>query len=606
MKPNKRIALGFSSSAFSLLQRIKTRGHAEIIALTPGAVSQIDIRSEEILIDRPEKLFQRFWGPDTTFIVIGAIGAVIRIIAPLLTEKTKDPAVLVMDSRAKNIVPILGGHKAGAEELACHLSEDFGAQSIFTGFSRTENFLSIDSFGDTWGWKRSGSIADWNNLMMHISKKLSISFEQNVGSTLWNSSEGALNLFSKKSNTENNSLNTPLFHICSEALNKCCWHPPMLWVGIGCEKNTSESLIERSLTKAFAEAGLAKEAIAGLATIDIKSNEIGIKSLQLKAELPIRFYTAEELAKVSVPNPSKIVQLEVDTHSVAEASSLLAAGKGGSLKFPKHIYKSLENEIGAVTIAISQSKEPFAPQRGELHLIGTGPGEISFLTNDSRYALSRSAIWIGYKRYLDLIEPLRRFDQVRIDSSLTNEKERCSEALRLATQGVCVALISSGDSGIYGMAGLALELWLAKTKAERPDFQVHPGISALQVAASKIGAPLMHDFCAISLSDCLTPWGQIEERIKAASDSDFVIAFYNPRSKERSWQLQKALNILMTNRSRKTPVVFAYQVGRSEEEVKVYTLESVPIDRVNMLTVLLVGNSDSFVNDGYVVTPRGY
>jgi cobalt-precorrin 5A hydrolase/precorrin-3B C17-methyltransferase len=221
-------------------------------------------------------------------------------------------------------------------------------------------------------------------------------------------------------------------------------------------------------------------------------------------------------------------------------------------------------------------------------------------------ALKRCTAWVGYKLYLDLLEPLRRPGQIRFDGQLTKEWDRCSEALELASQGAKVALISSGDSGIYGMAGLALELWLQKPEATRPHFQVHPGISALQLAAAKTGAPLMHDFCTISLSDRLTPWGVIEQRIQGAGLGDFVIALYNPRSKGRDWQLAKAREILLQHRQDTTPVAIARQLGRHDEEIRITTLGGLNPQEIDMLTVLLIGNSSSYSKDGRMVTPRGY
>ena len=183
---------------------------------------------------------------------------------------------------------------------------------------------------------------------------------------------------------------------------------------------------------------LAKEAVAGLATIDIKEDEAAIRDFQRDESLSIRFYSAKELLAISVPNPSARVKAEIGTSSVAEAAAILASGDKGKLKYEKHIYKAQNDERGAVTIAISESSEPFAPARGEIHLVGSGPGEPSFLTHDARFALARSSVWVGYKRYLDLLEPFRRFDQVRLDSSLTEERQRCSDALKLATEGVRV------------------------------------------------------------------------------------------------------------------------------------------------------------------------
>ena len=220
---------------------------------------------------------------------------------------------------------------------------------------------------------------------------------------------------------------------------------------------------------------------------------------------------------------------------------------------PNASRQSQSHEQGAVTVAIAEAIDPYAPQKGELHLIGSGPGDPSLLSGEARSALSRCCAWVGYSLYLDLLEPLRRADQIRFEGQLTREWDRCAEALRLAQQGAKVALISSGDSGIYGMAGLALELLLQQPEPSRPDFVVHPGISALQLAAARAGAPLMHDFCTVSLSDRLTPWPVIEKRLEAAAAGDFVIALYNPRSKGRDWQLGRAQEILQNHADQTTP-----------------------------------------------------
>jgi cobalt-precorrin 5A hydrolase/precorrin-3B C17-methyltransferase len=213
---------------------------------------------------------------------------------------------------------------------------------------------------------------------------------------------------------------------------------------------------------------------------------------------------------------------------------------------------------------------------------------------------------VGYGLYLDLLEPLRQVHQVRLDGQLTREWDRCAQALSLAQQGARVALISSGDSGIYGMAGLALELWLQQPEQDRPSFDVHPGISALQLAAARTGAPLMHDFCTVSLSDRLTPWPVIEQRLRAAASGDFVVALYNPRSKGRDWQLAKARDLLLEHRRGETPVLLARQLGRRDESQQLTDLSSLEPEQVDMLTVVLIGNSSSYARDGRMVTPRGY
>jgi cobalt-precorrin 5A hydrolase/precorrin-3B C17-methyltransferase len=292
---------------------------------------------------------------------------------------------------------------------------------------------------------------------------------------------------------------------------------------------------------------------------------------------------------------------------VAEAAALLAAGvTAEQLRVAKTIGRAEPGERGAATLAIAEAAASWAPARGALHLVGSGPGRLDLLSGDARRALAETTVWVGYGLYLDLLEPLRRPDQARRDGKLTEERARCAEALELARQGAKVALISSGDSGIYGMAGLALELWLALPEQERPRFEVHPGLSALQLAAARVGAPLMHDFCTISLSDRLTPWEVIEARLRASAAGDFVVALYNPRSLGRDWQLERARQLLLEGREGDTPVAIARQLGRRQEQVDLHTLATLPVEEVDMLTLVLIGNRSTYVRDGRMVTPRGY
>ena len=319
--------------------------------------------------------------------------------------------------------------------------------------------------------------------------------------------------------------------------------------------------------------------------------------------MPIRFFSKEDLSKIIVPNPSNVVQKEIGTPSVAEASCLLAAGEESKLLIEKKIFK---NQSGAVTIAVAESKNQYNPTHGEIHIIGSGPGDISFLTNNARKALSRCTVWIGYKMYLDLIKPLKRNDQVLIESKLTEEKERCSKAIKLAEEGIKVALISSGESGFYGMAGLLLELLQKIKKKYRPYFEVHPGISSVQLAAAISGAPLMNDFCSVSLSDKLTPWPLIEKRIKGALVGDFVIALFNPQSIERNWQLKSVIDICLQSRNGDTPVLLARPVGRENQTKKFFTLNTIPFKEIDMLSIIIIGNSQTTLVDEIFLTPRGY
>ncbi len=540
------------------------------------------------------------WGSAEAFVVVGACGLVVRQIAPLLQGKHQDPAVVVLDPLGRFVIPLLGAHGAGADALSERVAAVLGGQVVATGHSSGQGLLALDSFGRAWGWRRSPS-GDWGDLMRRAARPgATIQVCQEAGTPRWRDLEASRSLgFDQPAAA-------PDLKISEQRGEGCRWHPPCLWLGIGCERDTSLAVLEQLVDSQLQQLELAPEAVAGVASIDRKADETALLALAHRRQWPLRWFTAAQLAAVTVPNPSAAVAAEMGTASVAEAAALLAGGPEAALLAPKRVLRSQPPERGAATLAIARSAEQWAPAAGELHLVGSGPGRLDLLTADARLALARATVWVGYGLYLDLLEPLRRPDQLRCDGQLTQERARCAQALALASQGLNVALVSSGDSGIYAMAGLALELWLQQPAGARPQFAVHPGISALQLAAARAGAPLMHDFCTISLSDRLTPWTVIERRLEAAAAGDFVVALYNPRSRDRDWQLSRACDLLRAHRPDETPVVLARQLGRKEESVTLHTLATLPLKQVDMLTLVLVGNSTSRSQDGWMVTPRGY
>ena len=567
-----------------LLERLLLRGH----------IDRIKSADQDI-----NTALDQHWTAQKVVLIVGAVGAVTRLIAPRIQSKEQDPAVLVLDPKGDFIIPLLGGHSAGAEQRAREIAMDLGGQAVITGACAHEGRLPLDAFGEGWGWRRRGSVAGWRTLMVRQAQGFSINIHQSSGCSAWQCPESQ-HLLEKVASEAADLV------IGARLQGDCQWHPATLWIGIGCERNTSLSLVEKAITEALATAGLAKEAVAGIASAERKSNEPALQKLSQTRAWPFRTFAEQTLASIDVPNPSEVVRREMGTASVSEAAALLAAGDKSVLIQPKQISHPAPGEQGAVTVAIAEAPLPHAPGRGELHLVGSGPGDLSMLSGDAKSALSRCCAWVGYSLYLDLLEPLRRTDQIRFDGQLTREWDRCAEALRLAQQGAKVALISSGDSGIYGMAGLALELLLQQPEQDRPSFTVHPGISAFQLAAARAGAPLMHDFCSVSLSDRLTPWNVIEKRLEAAASGDFVVALYNPRSKGRDWQLGKAREILLRHRPPTTPVMLARQLGRAEESRQLTCLERLEPESVDMLTLVLIGNSSSRAEDGWMVTPRGY
>ena len=605
VKTSKRVAFGFSISAVPLLERLKASKHVDQIFISDFSTLSLGHQIEGLVESLPIDFLKNYWQKNNKLIFVGAIGAVVRLVSPFVESKENDPAVIVLDSKAKNVITLLGGHKQGGDAFANELGASLEAEVVCTSDSFTEKRISLDCFGEGWGWKRGGGEDDWRKLMIRQSKEQKNFVFQSKGSKLWQKLKASGNFTFLEKNDPISFENINLY-IGQENSKICSWHPPSIIIGIGCERNTDESLIQRAINESFDQNGLSLLSISGLATIDKKNDEVGLLNLSKKNQWPISFFTATELSKVNVPTPSNIVLNEMGTASVAEAAAILLGAKSGRLIQEKKIYYSKQDEFGAVTIALVELSTPFAPHKGELHLIGSGPGDLQMLTSDSRRALTRCSAWIGYTPYLNYLDSIRRPDQVRIDSELTFEKDRCQYALDLAKEGVKVALVSSGDCGIYGMAGLALELWLNEKIDSRPLFQVHPGISSFQMAAAKLGAPFMHDFCSISLSDLLTPWDQIERRIKSAAIGDFVIAIFNPKSKKRDWQLKKTVDLLIEFRKPCTPVAIARELGRPDESIEIHTLETLPFDQVDMLTILVIGNSQSVIKGNRFLTPRGY
>ncbi len=602
----KGIAIGFSHTSQEILKRLKKTEFINEIYIASSSLKTLK-GDHNISLIKPKSILLEKWDKLELIIFVGSVGASIRLINSLLSSKDKDPGVIVIDNKGSKIIPIIGAHQSNIQNIAFQICNLFGGKIIETNNSIDQNFLNIDSFGNQWGWKRSGDIEEWSKLVIKQSNNKEIFCNQLSGNNLWKNSElgNTITQLSYKDNEQKKSI----FHISIFGNHKNTWHPPILWIGLGCERNTSKELIEDSLQSFLATNNLSPLSIAGFATVDLKKDEKAILEISKEKNLPIKFFTSEELSAINTPNPSNVVLNEIGTSSVAEAACMLAAGEGSKLLKEKKIFKSTysaKSSFGAVTIAVCESKNQYSPLTGEIHVVGSGPGDISYLTNDARKALSKCSIWIGYKMYLDLIKPLKRKDQVMIESNLTEEKERCEKAIKLAEEGLKVALISSGESGFYGMAGLLLELIQKVNKDFRPSFEVHPGISSMQLAAALGGAPLMNDFCSISLSDKLTPWESIEKRIAGALLGDFVIAIFNPQSLERSWQLKRAIELCLGYRPGNTPVLLGRQVGRENQSKSFFSLDSMPLKDIDMLSIIIIGNSKTTLVDEIFLTPRGY
>jgi len=553
------------------------------------------------------------WGNHRALIFCLATGAVVRLISPLLRDKATDPAVVVLDEDGKFVISLSGGHQGGADQLARLLALHLGATPVLTGAANGLGLPGVDQLGIPFGWTKG--TGDWTAVSGAIARQEPIQVLQSAGSHLWQASLPADHPFhwgtGDRGTGDRGTAQvwiTPHLPVPS-AIPAVYWHPRVLWLGMGCERGTSKELIAQAVQQVFQEYHLADAAIAGVATIDLKADEGGLLEFCRDRTLPLRCFSAAELRSVEVPTPSAVVAAEVGTPSVAEAAALLAAGSSqadAALIVTKQIVRQA-GQSGAVTLAVAQAAQEYTGRSGNLWLVGTGPGAIAQITPAAQAAIAGADAVIGYSLYIDLIRPLLRPGQIVEASPITQERQRAERAIALARWGLTVAVISSGDCGIYGMAGLVLEQlraqgWDGKT----PAVQVFPGISALQSAASRVGAPLMHDFCAISLSDLLTPWAVIEQRLMAAAQADFVVALYNPKSKTRTEQIAIAQGILLQHRSAQTPVALVRSAYRPDQAIVLTTLAEFLEHPIDMLTTVLIGNHSTHRHADWMITPRGY
>ena len=550
------------------------------------------------------------WSKNKAFVFCLATGAVVRLIAPLLTNKAEDPAVVVIDAEGNHVISLCSGHQGKADLLTQLIASQLGAKAIITGASHSLSLPAMNTFGFTYGWRKGEG--DWTGTMAAVARQETVQIIQEDGSTLWQEHLPENHPF-YFGFADFQAQIKPQARIWISATKrkiapksdfpKVQWHPKVLWVGIGCERNTPKELIEIAIDETCKTYHLATEAIAGVASIDLKADETGIIEVCQQRNLIFKSFTYQQLSSINVPTPSEIVQQEVGTPSVAEAAAILA---GDNLLVSKQIFKS-DRHSGAVTVAIAKSDVEYVGSTGKLYLVGIGPGKLEQITPAAQTAIIEADVVIGYTLYIDLIKSLKRPEQIIESSPITQEQQRAQRAIKLARWGLTVAVVSSGDCGIYGMAGLVLEeLQVASWDGKTPKVQIFPGISAFQSAASRVGAPLMHDFCAISLSDLLTPWSVIQKRLIAAASGDFITALYNPRSQKRTEQIVTAQTIFFQHRQPDTPVAIVTGAYRANEQVTITTLAQMLEHPIDMLTTVIIGNTTTRNYADWMITPRGY
>jgi cobalt-precorrin 5A hydrolase/precorrin-3B C17-methyltransferase len=497
-----------------------------------------------------------------------ATGAVVRLLAPLLRGKTDDPGVVCVDEARRFAVALLGGHAGGANELAHAVADALGAQPVLTTGTDAVGLPGLD----TLGWPVEGSVAAVSRAMLD-------------GDPVRLEADATWPLPPLPVDTDGaHTLAVTDRLLALDALTAVL-RPPSLVVGVGASRGVHADEVEDLLERALADAGLSAQSVYALATVNEKADEAGLLELSARRGWPLLTHSAQELAAVDVPNPSAAPLRALGTPSVAEAAATLH----GELVVEK-------TRSAMATVAVARR----AP-RGRLALVGLGPGARDLLSPRAATELRRASVWVGLDQYVDQVRDLARPGTRLLVTGLGQEQERARSAVREAQRGHAVALVGSGDSGIYAMASPALE-------AAGHDLDVVgvPGITAALAASNLLGAPLGHDHASVSLSDLHTPWPAIEARIRAVAEGDLVVTFYNPRSRGRDWQLAKAVGMLLEHRPATTPVGVVTDASRPTETVVVTTLGELDVQQVTMLACVVVGSSQSRLVAGRFITPRGY
>jgi cobalt-precorrin 5A hydrolase / precorrin-3B C17-methyltransferase len=572
----------------------------EAVAHKVAAALGLAVHGREGRVDQADAYFgnaldhaRDLFAAGVPIIGVCASGILIRSVAPLLSDKLSEPPVLSVSDDGSVVIPLLGGHR-GANRLAQEIATVLEAKAAVTTAGDVAIGVALDA--PPAGYRLANPL-DAKDAMAAILAGEGISL---TGENIFDleANGGAVNLIVSEAPVEGNA-------------KTLVYHPQSYVVGVGCARNADAEELWSLVTTTLQNAGIAQGAVACVATIDLKGDEPAMNTVAKRLGVPLRLFTAEELEAQKIANPSDVVFAEVGCHGVSEGAALAASD--GKLVVEK-------TKTANTTCAIARADAPITEMkgrsRGRLSVVGIGPGQATWRTPEVSKLVAEADELVGYGLYIDLLGPLAH-GKIRSDFPLGGEEDRCRYALERAGEGRNVALVCSGDAGIYAMGALTFELLDRSPEAlgvsdaaRRVDVVCSPGVSALQGAAARAGAPLGHDFCTISLSDLLTPRDDIIRRLHAAAEGDFVIAFYNPVSKTRRTLLAEARDILLQHRPADTPVMLASSLGRPEEYVRYRRLADLEVDEVDMLTVVLVGSSNSRLaqlGEGpRMFTPRGY
>jgi cobalt-precorrin 5A hydrolase/precorrin-3B C17-methyltransferase len=550
------------------------------------------------------------WDQVDAVVVVGATGIAVRAVAPLLRSKAADPAVVCVDDAARHVVALTGGHAGGGNDLAVTVAGLLGAEAVLSTATDLAGLPALDRLpglvadgdlaGVTRSWldgrapriERDPTLAAWPVPLPSAGAD-----EQPPGGGRA-AAPSARAGDPRARSTPDAPADRGRVLVTDRAVARrpglVTLRPRSLVIGAGASRGADPAGLVELAASSLAGAGLHPGAVAGVATLDTKADEPAVAGLARHLGVPLVCFPPEVLADRTVPHPSPVVAAAVGTPSVAEAAALVAAGAGAALVVPKVVSAGRDS-----TLAVARRAGP----PGHLAVVGLGPGRPDQRTAEAAAAVRAAEVVIGYGPYVDQAADLLGPAQEVVRSPIGAEVDRCRLALERAAAGRRVALVCSGDAGVYALASLVGELAPA---AGWPPVDVVPGITAAVAAAALLGGPLGHDHASVSLSDLLTPWPEIVRRIEAVAAGDFVVSIYNPRSTRRTTQLPEALAILARHRPPTTPAAVLTDIGRPGQSVLRTTLGDLDPAGVGMLSLVVVGSRRTRWSGSWMVTPRGY
>ena len=561
-------------------------GLVSVTAAGRSAAVQLQValaRTDEVTLYDGADGVRRAFGECGAVVCFLATGATVRLIAPLLGDKASDPGVVCVDEGSRFAVPVLGGHGGGANALAERVAVALGAQAVVTTATDAVDLPGLD----TLGWPVEGDVAG-------VTRALLDGLEVHLAAdAVWPLPP----LGGRTFQVGHHPVAAHVLRVTDREVpplpRTVVLRPPSLVLGVGASRGAATSDVRDLVMSTLRENALRASSVVSVVSIDLKADEVAIVALAAELGVPLRTFAAADLAGHEVPNPSNVVADATGSRSVAEASVLQA---GAELVVPKR-----KNAVA--TVAIGR----LAP-RGRLALVGIGPGARDLMVPRAATELRRASVVVGLDQYVAQVRDLLRPATRVLETGLGSEEERARTAVALAQQGHAVAVVGSGDAGVYAMASPVLEALEQALLRGGPAVDVVgvPGVTAALAASATLGAALGNDHAYVSLSDLHTPWPVIERRLRAVAEGDLVACLYNPRSSRRTTQLPAALRILAAGRPASTPVGVVRNASRPDELAWLSTLADLDPADVDMYSVVVVGCSQTRVVAGHLVTPRGY